>query len=163
LISVELMLERLEEMRVATVQSQISNPEEKALEQILDFAMDNNLDNKQGVRLFGRNFYPFDPSEPQGYEYYLTLRGNINRSKGVIVRHMPEGLYATLRVRGLTNVSRGWYALFSMAESAGYTPVGVCRSVYGWVHNGFEEIVNWQQQMINPQEWIIDLWLQHRE
>jgi DNA gyrase inhibitor GyrI len=158
------MLERLEEMRVATVQSQINNPEKQALEKILDFATDNNLDNKHGVRLFGRNFYPFDPSEPQGYEYYLTLQDNINRSKEVIVQNVTEGLYATLRVRGLANVSRGWYALFSMAESAGYTPVGVCRSVYGWVHAGFEEIVNWQQQqMINPSEWIIDLWLQLRE
>jgi effector-binding domain-containing protein len=158
------MLERFEGMRAVTVQSHDSNPEEKALEKILEFVADNNLDNKSGVRLFGRNFYPFNPSEPSGYEYYLTLQEDINRSKKAVVQNMPEGLYATLRVRGVSAISTGWFALFNMAESAGYTPVGVCRSVYGLVHAGFEEVVNWQQhQMVNSQEWIIDLWLQLRE
>jgi hypothetical protein len=49
-----------------------------------------------------------------------------------------------------------------MAEASGYKRVGVLRRVYGWVNAGFEEIVNWQQQT-NPNEWVVNLWLQLKE
>jgi DNA gyrase inhibitor GyrI len=138
------------------------NPEEDVLEKVLSFAKDNNLTDKPGVRLFGRNFYPFEQPERHGYEFYLTIKEDVKPSREAVVRNIPEGLYATLRVRGVAEIPRGWHALFLMVESAGYLPVGVCRQAYGWVTAGFEEIVNWQQQG-NPQDWIIDLWLQLRE
>jgi len=162
LVSVELNLERLKVIRAANVQSQADNSPEDALEKILEFAKSNNLKDKSGARLFGRNFYHSDQSEPHGYEYYLTIEEGVKPSREMVVRDIPEGLYVTLRVRGVAEISRGWNILFSMVESAGYTPVGVCRQVYGWVTAGFEEIVNWQQQ-VNPKDWIIDLWLQLKE
>ena len=130
---------------------------------ILAFAKDTVLIDKSSVRLFGRKFYPIGQTNSYGYEFYLTLEENVNLCSEVVVQNMPEGLYATLRVRGIAGLSRGWYVLFSMVESAGYVPVGVCRQTYGWVTVGFEEIVNWQQQKGNSQDWVIDLWLQLRE
>jgi|GEM_PF-1030436 len=162
LISVELTLERLKAMPVVSVQSQLGCPEADALEKILEYAKTNVLTDKSGVRLFGRNFYPFEQPEPHGYEFYLTLDENVNPSQEFIVQNMFEGLYATLRVRGVAGIPNGWHALFSMVESAGYVPVGVCRQMYGWVTAGFEEIVNWQQQDAS-QERITDLWLQLKE
>ena len=162
MISVELMLERLKAIPVVSVQSQTVCPEENALEKILAYAKANALTDKSDARLFGRNFYPIEQPEPHGYEFYLTLDKNVNPSKELILQSMPEGLYATLRIRGVAGIPNGWHALFRMVESAGYVPVGVCRQLYGWVTAGFEEIVNWQQQTAS-QERIIDLWLQLRE
>ena len=162
MISVELALERLKAMPAVSKQSQTTCPEENALEKILAYAKDNALTDKPNVRLFGRNFYPFEQPEPYGYEFYLTLDKTSDHSKEVITQSVPEGLYATLRIRGADRIPNGWHALFRMVESAGYTPVGVCRQMYGWVTAGFEEFVNWQQSNVS-QERIIDLWLQLRE
>jgi len=149
-------------MRTANVQSQAVNPEEDALNKILDFAKSNGLTSNPGARLFGRNFYPTNQPEPHGYEYYLTVEGDVKPSSEVVIRNIPEGLYATLRVKGVFEIPKGWNALFSMVESAGYKQVGVLRRVYGWVNAGFEEVVNWQQQA-SPDEWLINLWLQLKE
>lgn len=162
LVSVELKLERFKMMRAANVQSQTSNPEEDALKKIFEYAANNNLTDKPDVRLFGRNFYPTEKPEPHGYEYYLTVQEEIKPSKEVVIRNIPEGLYATLRIKGVFEIPRGWNALFSMVESAGYKQTGVLRRVYGWVNAGFEEIVNWQKQA-NPEDWLINLWLQLKE
>lgn len=149
-------------MRAANVQSQAVNPEEDAFNKILDFAKNNGLTSNPVVGLFGRNFYPTNQPEPHGYEYYLTVEGDVKPSSEVVIRNIPEGLYATLRVKGVFEIPKGWNALFSMVESAGYKQVGVLRRVYGWVNAGFEEVVNWQQQA-SPDEWLINLWLQLKE
>ncbi len=162
LVSVELKLERFKMMRSVNVQSQAPNPEEDALKKILEYAKNNNLTDKPDIRLFGRNFYPTEKPEPHGYEYYLTVQEEIKPSKEVIIRNIPEGLYATLRIKGVYEIPTGWNALFSMVNSAGYKPAGVSRRIYGWVTAGFEEIVNWQKQA-NPEEWLINLWLQLKE
>ncbi|MGD6933686.1 MAG: GyrI-like domain-containing protein [Candidatus Bathyarchaeia archaeon] len=162
MVSVELKIERFKTIRAANVQSQATNPEEDALEKILEFAKNNGLTCKQGARLFGRNFYPTSQPEPHGYEYYLTIEEDVKPSSEVVIRNIPEGLYATLRVKGVFEIPKGWNALFSMAEASGYKRVGVLRRVYGWVNAGFEEIVNWQQQT-NPNEWVVNLWLQLKE
>jgi len=165
LISVDLSLDRFEVMCAVSVQSQRGDSKGVVFDKILDFARNNDLMDKSGVRLFGRRFYPLDLFEPPGYEFYLTLNGDVaslRKAEGVVVRDMPMGLYAFLRVRGADGVSKGWPALFSMVESAGYSPVGVCREVYGWVTAGFEEIVNWQQLGFSHER-VVDLWLQLRE
>ncbi len=162
MVSVELKMERFKTLRTANVQSQAVNPEEDGLKKILEFAKNNGLTGKPGARLFGRNFYPTSQPEPHGYEYYLTIEEDVKPSSEVVVRNISEGLYATLRVKGVAEIPGGWKALFSMVESAGYKQAGVIRRVYGWVTAGFEEIVNWQQQA-NPNEWVINLWLQLKE
>jgi effector-binding domain-containing protein len=149
-------------MRSINVQSQEINPEEDALKKVLEIARNNNLCDKPWVRLFGRNFYPTTKQEPHGYEYYLTMEGEIKPSREIVVRNIPDGLYATLRVKGIFEVPQGWKALFGMVEASGYKPAGVSRQVYGWVAAGFEEIVNWQRET-SPQAWNINLWLQLKE
>ncbi len=149
-------------MRCVNVQSQDNNPEEDALGKILEYAKINGLTNVPDVRLFGRNFYPTDQPEPHGYEYYLTTESEIVPSREVVVRNIPEGLYATLRVKGVSEIPQGWKALFGMVDASGYKPVGVSRQIYGWVTAGFEEIVNWQQEA-SPNDWVICLWLQLKE
>jgi effector-binding domain-containing protein len=162
LVSVELKIERFKTMRSVNVQSQGSNPEEDALKKVLEYAKNNGLTSKPNVQLFGRNFYPTDQPEPHGYEYYLTVEEEIKPSREVVVRNIPEGLYASLRVKGVCEITEGWKALFSMVESSGYKQAGVSRQVYGWVNAGFEEIVNWQKET-SPQDWVINLWLQLKE
>ncbi len=161
-VSVELKMERFKMIRAANVQSQAENPEEDAFDKIFEYAKNNGLTDKSGVRLFGRNFYPTDQPEPHGYEYYLTIKEDVKSSSEVVIRNIPEGLYASLRVKGIAEIPQGWKALFSMVESAGYKQAGVIRRVYGWVTAGFEEIVNWQQET-SPEAWIINLWLQLKE
>lgn len=149
-------------MRCANVQSQALNPEGDAFQQIFEYAKNNNLVTKPGVRLFGRNFYPTNQSEPHGYEYYLTVEGDVKPSREVVIRNIPEGLYASMRIKGVFEIPRGWKALFNMVEASGYKQAGVFRRVYGWVNAGFEEVVNWQQQ-VDPADWVINLWLQLKE
>jgi effector-binding domain-containing protein len=162
LYSVELRIERFNAMRSINVQSQEINPEEDALKKVLEIAKNNNLSDKPWVRLFGRNFYPTTEHEPHGYEYYLTIEGEIKPSREIVVRNIPDGLYATLRVKGVSEIAQGWRALFSMVEASGYKPVGVSRQIYGWATAGFEEIINWQHEN-SPQAWNINLWLQLKE
>ena len=162
LYSVELRIERFNAMRSINVQSQEINPEEDALKKVLEIAKNNNLTNKPCVRLFGRNFYPTTQSEPHGYEYYLIIEGEIKPSREVVVRNIPDGLYATLRVKGVSEIPQGWKSLFSMVEASGYKPTGVSRQIYGWVSAGFEEIVNWPHEP-SPHAWNINLWLQLKE
>jgi effector-binding domain-containing protein len=162
LYSVELRIERFNAMRSINVQSLDNNPEEDALRKILEYARNNNLLDKPYVRLFGRNFYPTIKSEPHGYEYYLTVQGEIKPTREMVIRNIPDGLYATLRVKGVFEIPQGWKSLFGMVEASGYKPVGVSRQIYGWATAGFEEIINWQSEA-SPQAWNINLWLQLKE
>jgi DNA gyrase inhibitor GyrI len=155
-------MERLKSMRAANMQSQSGNPEEDALNKILEYAKRQGLMDKQDARLFGRNFYPTDQPEPHGYEFYLTVDNEIKPSGEVAVRTIPEGLYATIRVKGVFEIPQGWKALFGMVESSGYKQVGVSKQAYGWVNAGFEELINWQQEL-PPTEWVFNLWLQLKE
>lgn len=44
----------------------------------MDWAKSRGLLERNNVsRLFGRNTYPTDKSEPHGYELYLTVKGAI--------------------------------------------------------------------------------------
>ncbi len=162
MVSIELKMERLKSLRAANVQSQSGNPEEDALQQILEYAKQSGLMDNPNARLFGRNFYPTDQPEPHGYEFYLTVNGDIKPSGEVALRIIPEGLYATIRVKGVFEIPQGWKALFAMVESSGYKQVGVSKQSYGWVNAGFEELINWQQQ-VPPTEWVFNLWLQLKE
>mgnify|MGYP000924774862 CR=1 FL=1 len=162
MVSIELKIERLHSMRAVNVQAQGSNPEEEAMAKIFDYAKRQGFMDKPDVRLFGRNFYPTDQPEPHGYEYFLTTDEETEVSGEETIKVIPEGLYATMRVKGVFEIPQGWKALFSMVESSGYKQVGVSKQAYGWVNAGFEEFVNWQQEL-PPNEWVFNLWLQLKE
>lgn len=162
MVSIELRIERLALMRAFYVQSQNSNPEEDALNKILNYARTNGVKNDCNARLFGRNFYPTDQPEPHGYEYYLTTNSESEPNNEVTIKSIPAGLYALNKVKGVFDIPKGWKALLAMVESSGYKQVGVSKQENGWVNAGFEEFVNWRIEG-TPNEWVFNLWLQLRE
>lgn len=160
--SIELKMERFNLMHAGYLQSQSNNPEEDALNKILEYAKLSGLKNDCNSRLFGRNFYPTDQPEPHGYEYYLTTNNEIKSTDEVTIKTIPAGLYAVNRVKGVFEIPRGWKALLGMVESSGYKQIGVSKQENGWVNAGFEEFVNWQLEN-PPNEWIFNLWVQLKE
>jgi len=145
-------------MQAAYVYSLSQPPEEEALKKIVEYAKTSGL-TQETSRLFGRNIYLTDQPEPHGYEYYLTLNGNLKADREVATGEVPGGLYAVLEIKNLFSIGEGWQKLFSWVKSNGHQPVGVSRGKYGWVNSAFEELLDWQQQK-PPNEWRFQLWVQ---
>ncbi len=155
----EPQLQKLEKMTAAHVYSLNQPPEEEALTKITQYAATNGL-SQQTSRLFGRNIYLTDQSEPHGYEYYLTVDGKTEPNGEF--EELPGGLYAVLEVANLFSLTEGWKNLFSWVEANGHIPVGVKKGSHGWVNSAYEELLDWQQQK-PPTEWRFRLWVQLRQ
>ncbi len=157
----KLRLELLKPMKAAYVHAISQTPEEDAQKKILEWAKNHGLNKKPGARLFGRNTYSTDKPEPHGYEYYLTVEGDIMPEEDIGVREIPGGSYVAFRVHNLSDLTEGWKKFWALIELSDYKHVGVTKGEKGWV-NGFEEHINWQEEK-PPQEWIFDLWVQLKQ
>ncbi len=155
-------LSRLTAIKAIYVHADGESPEEQALESILEKAGANNLTQRRGSQLFGRNTYPTNKPEPHGYEYYVTVDQTQGLATENTIRTIPDGLYAVQDAVSLCNIAEGWQKLFDWVENSGYKPVGVIKGEHGWVNSAFEEIVNWQEGKM-PSEWIFRLWVQLKE
>lgn len=150
-------LVKLEPVVAANVFSLNQPPEEEALTAALQYAENNGL-TESTARLFGRNIYLTDQTEPHGYEYYINV-DRIEKSGKVGVGEVSGGLYAVLEVKSLFSLAEGWKNLLEWVEANGYHSVGVKKGPHGWVNSAYEELLDWQQQK-PPEEWRFRLWVQ---
>lgn len=75
-IDLKVMIDRLETMRSAHIHVLSETPEEDVWKKMEAWAKPRGLLEK-GTRVFGRNTYPTDNPEPEGYEFFLTVGRNI--------------------------------------------------------------------------------------
>ncbi|MCW4023598.1 MAG: GyrI-like domain-containing protein [Candidatus Bathyarchaeota archaeon] len=155
-----ILLERLKPMKAIHAYSLSNTPEEEAYRKILELAKQNDIP-KENARLFGRNIYISNKTEPHGYEYYLTINQDINRPKKAEIKTLPGGLFAVLKGNNLSDITQSWKNLIELVESSGYTQASVSKEEYGWVTGDLEEHTNWHIE--NPKEWLFDLWLKIRD
>ncbi len=116
------------------------------------------LEKDIGTRVFGRNTYPTDNPEPHGYEFFLTVGGDIEPEGDIDISQISGGSYAVLQFKNLYNIKYAWEYLWNWIKENKYEHVGWQRGDYGWF-DGFEEQVNWHEGL-SPNEWIFDLWVQ---
>jgi effector-binding domain-containing protein len=138
-----------------------NTPEEDAHRKIVELAKQNNIP-KEDTRLFGRNIYLANKTEPHGYEYYLTVDQDIAEPKKAEFKTLPGGLFAVLKGSSLADITQRWKDLTELVESSGYTQASVSKEEYGWVSGDLEEHINWHLEK-NPKEWIFNLWLKIRD
>jgi effector-binding domain-containing protein len=148
-------------MRAIHAYSLSNTPEEDAHRKIMELAKQINL-NKDDTRLFGRNIYLSDKSEPHGYEYYLTINQDIMSLKKAEIKTLPGGLYAVLKGNSISEIAQSWKNLICLVEASGYSQACVSREEYGWVTGDLEEHINWHMEKA-PNEWVLDLWLKLRD
>ena len=155
-------LERIESLPAVYAYAFSDAPEEDATKKLMDWAKSRGLmENNSVSRLFGRNTYPTDKSEPHGYELYLTVKGAIKPERDIKAGEIPGGLYAVMRFKNLYRIGDAWEKLWNWIETSEYEHVGWKKEENGWV-GGFEEQVNWKEQKQHT-DWVFALWVQLKE
>ena len=160
-MDMEVRLERLETMRAAHVHAFSESPEEDAWKKMVAWAKPKGLlEEDSGTRVFGRNTYPTDATEPHGYEFFLTVGAEVEAEGDIDIQEIPGGLYAVLRFEGLENMKDAWERLWNWIKESEHEHIGWQKGEHGW-HNGFEEHLNPLEESM--QKWIFDLWVQLKE
>jgi DNA gyrase inhibitor GyrI len=108
----EVRTERLANMRAAYTCCFGITPEEEAIKNLMNWAENQGLLGKSGLRMFGRNTYPTDKPDPRGYEVYLILNVENKNYPDIETAEIPGGLYAVLS-------SRVWGTLVLLGRSCG--------------------------------------------
>ena len=99
----EVRIDRLETLRVANTHVISDSPEEDAWHKMSAWAIPRGLFEKGlGTRVFGRNTYPTNETEPHGYEFFLTIDSGIEPEDDIEVKEITGGLYRTGRERLLS-------------------------------------------------------------
>lgn len=115
---------RLEPMRVARVWAFAPNPEEQAWQKLTAFAGPRGL-LTAGHRIFGfNNPNPSAGSPNYGYEYWITVDGDVAPAAAVEIMAAPGGLYAALHADvtgdyGVT-IPAAWQRLDSWVAASAY-------------------------------------------
>ena len=158
----QVRLERIDPLPAVYAYAFSDSPEEDATKKLMDWTKSRGLmENNSVSRLFGRNTYPTDKSEPHGYELYLTVEGAIEAEGDIKSGAIPGGLYAVMRFKNLYRIGEAWEKLWKWIETSEYEHVGWKKGENGWV-GGFEEQVNWKEQKQHT-DWVFDLWVQLKE
>jgi DNA gyrase inhibitor GyrI len=135
--------------RVVAFRAEGAEPETPAFERLRAWAEPRGLlADQSSFLLLGRNDPPPAPDRPYyGYVYMLTLPEGVDTGQGAELIDLPRATYAVVRAR-LSDMGGRWEALYSWAESSGYTVTG----------HGFEEHLN-LPDTVAPEDMLFDLWL----
>lgn len=158
----DIRFEWLRDSKAAYVHASGDSPEEAALAKIIAWANSKGINKQPNVSLLGRNTYPTNHPEPHGYEYYLAVSNDFVPEGEIEMKTLPGGMYAVLQFKNLFMMQDAWIRLIKWVEDNGHEPVGMYKNEHGWVNNGFEELLNWQEtpNRIPPDKWTFNLWLQ---
>lgn len=114
---IDVRLERLPAMRAAHVHVFSESPEEDAWRKMEAWAEPRGLLGEGArTRIFGRNTYPTDEPEPNGYEFFLTVGPDAEAGGEIDIGEIPGGLYAVLGFRRLDNIGEAWERMWDWRE-----------------------------------------------
>ena len=158
----EIKLKKIEPLKAVYSHAFGDSPEQDAWVILEDWARSRGLLSKEnGGRIFGRNTYPTDNPEPQGYQLFLTIEHPINIKGDIRTGEIPGGLYAVLEFTRLDKIGEAWKYLWNWVENKEYKYKGWEKGEYGWV-NGFEEHLN-PFAGKPPDDWFFNLWIPLKE
>ena len=127
-------------------------PEEDVFEIIWAWASKNGLPNKdRETRMFGRNTYPTDQSEPHGYQLFMTVKEPIDETDEVKNGEILGGYYAVLRSTTVFQMGESCPALWKWIEESEYTHTGWIKGEFGWA-SGCEENLSLYESL-PPEKW----------
>ena len=151
-MSDEIQVERVKSLRTAFFYSLSENPEEEAWKNAFTWLKNKYLLNDYSkVRVFGRNIYPTENTEPHGYAYYFTIAPEIQIEKNQKIYILPGGFYAILPCRGFVELSKNWPNMWEWVKISNYKYIGETKSELGY-ELGYEEIVNWYEFFIEKSD-----------
>jgi len=114
-------IEELPPMRVASAISCGPSPEEKAWEKLEEWAKSKSLPLEK-VRSFGFDNPSPSPGSPNyGYEKWLEVGPRVEGSGEITIKDFPGGRYAVTRVVGVDNIFPTWRKLVAWCEDSPYT------------------------------------------
>lgn len=109
-------------MRVATVLTFGPGPELLAWEKLISWAGKKGLlEARQERRIFGFNNPDPSPGSPNyGYEFWITVRPEVESDAEATVKEFPGGRYAVTRCKGAHNITETWQELSTWVENSAY-------------------------------------------
>ena len=120
IVEVEIRIEQLPPLRVATFHGEGTSPEGIALDKLAAWAEPQGLLDDLSYRLFGFNNPSPSPDKPTyGYDVWITVDSEVADSDEVPVHLFEGGLYAVTRVRGPENIEKGWQRLLEWHKESG--------------------------------------------
>lgn len=113
-------IEILGAMRVASYCVISDNPEEESIAYIKNWMNENGLADYEDARFFGFNVPVGEEEEKEGqrgYEYWAKVPEEAELTGGVVIKHIPEGQYAVMRitepfVNPFETIPEGWRKLY---------------------------------------------------
>ncbi|MGA9118237.1 MAG: GyrI-like domain-containing protein [Bacteroidota bacterium] len=123
MIPTKVEIVRLEPMRVASTYGFGVNPEEKAWQNLVEWATPKGLlEDLAAHPIFGfNNPYPVQGNPKYGYEFWIKVGPEIEPDDGVRIEEFLGGLYAVARceVRGHPeeNIPEGWRSLVDWCKN----------------------------------------------
>jgi DNA gyrase inhibitor GyrI len=114
-------IEKLEPMRVASVRVISVQPESEAWERLKAWADPRGLlEDPQRHPVFGFNSPNPSPDGPEyGYEYWIRVERDVASGEPVHVKEVAGGRYAVLTHRGYPS-PQVWKQLWDWAQNSGY-------------------------------------------
>lgn len=133
---IDVQIEKLGSMRIASSYGFGENPESIAHDKIMQFAKSKKLieDSEVKFRHFGFNNPSPSPGSPNyGYEMWITVDSEIEPNGDIRIVNFPGGLYAVTQFKGLSKIGEVWKKLVEWRENSHY------RKAY---HQWLEELLN---------------------
>lgn len=126
--NLDVRIEELGPVRVASALGYGPNPEELAGKKLREWARMNGLAKDLSQhRFFGfNNPGPSAGSPNYGYEQWMTVRSEAKPSHGVEIKECPGGSYAVKRCQ-LKSITAAWQELIAWREQSEHRPAdGLC-------------------------------------
>jgi len=118
---IEVRIQNLEPMRVASAHGFGENPEEQAWTKLLTWARSQGYEDLGKHRFFGFNNPNPSPSSPNyGYEQWMTFGEGAKPGEGIEFKEFTGGLYAVTRCEGLQHITEIWKQLVVWREESKY-------------------------------------------
>lgn len=118
----EVRIERLEPMRVASALGFGSSPEGLAFEKMLAFVKAKGLTRPDGsFESYGFNNPNPSPGSPNyGYEIWVPVGPEVEGEGEVTIKQFEGGLYAVTRFQNLERIGQVWHELVAWREDSPY-------------------------------------------
>ncbi len=148
----EVRIERLEPMRVASVYGFGESPETIAWGKLIAWAKPRGLlDDPEKHRIFGfNNPNPTAASPNYGYEFWIQVEPDVEAEDDVRIIDFNGGLYAVTRCKGAENIGPTWKRLVEWRADSNHKHAR---------HQWLEEHIGPAEADIDADALVLDLYM----
>ncbi len=150
--TLDVRIEELPALRVASALGFGEGPEGLAWKKIFDFLQEKGLwEDIKKLDFYGFNNPDPTPASPNyGYEQWVVVPDEITGTEDVEIKQFPGGTYAVSRCTGIPAIFQSWKALFAWREDSPYQAGS---------HQWLEKWVNPTQETMSVENMVLDLYL----